>query len=66
MSIFRGKLETHQIWIYSISLVFGAILGFYYKGAVAYLEWSISPLLAILMYGMFAQIPFLELRKHLF
>jgi len=63
MKVTREKLENQQIWIYGISLVFGGILGVAKKDLGFSLDWAISPLIAILMYGMFAQIPFLKLRE---
>lgn len=62
MKITRETLENQQIWIYGGSLIFGGILGIN-TGIGTNLEWMISPLIAILMYGMFAQIPFLKLRE---
>ncbi|WP_050183647.1 arsenic resistance protein [Domibacillus robiginosus] len=63
MNITIEKLEKHQIWLYGISLVVGAIIGIIKKDAGQSLDSAISPLIAILMYGMFAQIPFLKLRE---
>ncbi|HEO8421330.1 MULTISPECIES: arsenic resistance protein [Bacillaceae] len=63
MNITREKLENQQIWIYGISLLFGGILGISNEDLGKGLDWAISPLIAILMYGMFAQIPFLKLRE---
>jgi ACR3 family arsenite efflux pump ArsB len=62
VKITRETLENKQIWIYGGSLIFGGIMGIN-KGIGTNLEWMISPLIAILMYGMFAQIPFLKLRE---
>lgn len=62
MKINREALENQQIWIYGVSLIFGGFLGFNNDIGTS-LEWMISPLIAILMYGMFAQIPFLKLRE---
>ncbi len=59
----REQLENHQIWIYVFSLMIGGLLGFTNEEFGATLDWMISPLIAILMYGMFAQIPFLKLRE---
>lgn len=59
----REKLENQQIWIYGISLIFGGVLGISNEDLGTSLDWAISPLIAILMYGMFAQIPFLKLRE---
>lgn len=63
MNISREKLENHQIWIYGISLLIGGMLGLTNTGLGNSLDWAISPLIAILMYAMFAQIPFLKLRE---
>lgn len=63
MVITREKVENHQIWIYVFSLIIGAIIGLSNDNLGAKLDWMISPLIAVLMYGMFAQIPFLKLRE---
>ncbi|MEK3992880.1 MULTISPECIES: arsenic resistance protein [Robertmurraya] len=63
MIITREKLENQQIWIYGISLIFGGVLGITNENLANSLDWTISPLIAILMFGMFAQIPFLKLRE---
>ncbi|WP_042472578.1 arsenic resistance protein [Bacillus ndiopicus] len=63
MYITREKLENRQIWLYAISLLFGGVLGITNKEFGSSLDWIISPLIAILMYAMFAQIPFLKLRE---
>lgn len=63
MNISRDKFEHRQIWIYGISLLIGAILGFTNTELGNSLDWAISPFIAILMYAMFAQIPFLKLRE---
>src|SRR5699024_3204754 len=63
MNISREKLENHQIWIYGISLLIGGMLGLTNTGLGNSLDWAISLLIAILMYAMFAQIPFLKLRE---
>lgn len=61
--ITKKKLETQQIWIYAVALLLGGLLGVLTKDFGARLDWTISPLIAVLMYGMFAQIPFLKLRE---
>ncbi|MCH7323029.1 arsenic resistance protein [Solibacillus sp. MA9] len=63
MNITREKIENHQIWIYVFSLIFGGIIGLSDKNLGTSLDWTISPFIAVLMYGMFAQIPFLKLRE---
>ena len=59
----REGLENQQIWIYGISLLIGGFTGLTFENFGAGLQWTISPLIAILMYGMFAQIPFLKIRE---
>ncbi|WP_274307833.1 arsenic resistance protein [Solibacillus daqui] len=63
MNITKEKIENHQIWIYVFSLIFGGIIGLSDETLGTSLDWTISPFIAILMYGMFAQIPFLKLRE---
>lgn len=62
MKITKEKLENQQIWIYAFALIFGGLLGLSSSDIGAGLEWAISPSVAILMYAMFTQIPFLKLR----
>ncbi|GGG59721.1 arsenic resistance protein [Paenibacillus radicis (ex Gao et al. 2016)] len=63
--ITREKLEQQQIWVYVVALVIGGIYGAFSPEAGSALHIAISPLLAILLYSMFAQIPFLQLRESL-
>lgn len=59
----REGLENQQIWIYGTSLLIGGFTGLTFENFGAGLQWTITPLIAILMYGMFAQIPFLKIRE---
>jgi ACR3 family arsenite efflux pump ArsB len=58
----RQQLEENQIWLYAVALAIGAGLGLWQPALGAGLEFLISPVLAVLLYGMFAQIPLLHLR----
>ena len=58
----RERLEENQIWIYAVALALGAGVGLWRSSFGESLEFLISPVLAILLYGMFCQIPFLQLR----
>lgn len=58
----RELLEKLQIWVYAAALALGAGLGLWQPDFGATLEWLISPIIAVLLYGMFAQIPLLHLR----
>lgn len=59
----REQLEENQIWVYTAALAIGAGLGLWRPAFGASLEFLISPVIALMLYGMFTQIPFLELRE---
>ena len=59
----RERLEENQIWLYAVALAVGMGLGLWNSSFGASLEYLISPVLALLLYSMFAQIPFLQLRE---
>lgn len=61
----REQLEENQIWLYAASLAIGAGLGLWHPTFGANLEFLISPVIALLLFGMFTQIPFLQLREAL-
>lgn len=51
------------MWIYGLFLILAAGLGLFLPAWGSRLEVMISLIIGVLMYGMFTQIPFLELRK---
>ncbi|MBK6958380.1 MAG: arsenic resistance protein [Nitrosomonas sp.] len=59
----REQLEENQIGLYAVALAVGMGLGLWNSSFGASLEYLISPVLALLLYSMFAQIPFLQLRE---
>lgn len=59
----REQLEEKQILVYAVALAIGTAFGLWRPAFGARLEFLISPVLAILLYSMFAQIPFLHLRE---
>lgn len=59
----RERLEENQIWIYAVALALGGGIGLWRPAIGENLELLISPVLAIMLYGMFTQIPFLHLRE---
>lgn len=61
--ISRERLEEKQVWVYAVALAAGAMLGSWKPDFGAGLEFLINPVLAVMLYGMFAQIPFLHLRR---
>lgn len=58
----REKLEEKQISIYIITIIISVIVGLNWNNS-SFLERAIEPIIGILLYSMFCQIPFLELKK---
>lgn len=65
MMISREKLENNQVWLYVIVLIIAAGLGLLAPDSGAKLDATISLIIAILMYSMFSQIPFMSLKESL-
>ncbi|MCG5254763.1 arsenic resistance protein [Brevibacillus agri] len=63
--ISREQLEKNQVWLYAFVLVIAAGFGLLWPESGESLDRTISFVLAILMYGMFAQIPFFRLKEAL-
>ncbi|WP_046215752.1 arsenic resistance protein [Paenibacillus wulumuqiensis] len=61
--ITREALEHRQIGIYLLLLVLGVAIGTWMPSGGTALDILRSPLLAILLYSMFVQIPFIHIRK---
>ena len=65
----REALEQHQVRVYGVTLLAGAAAGLVSPASVN-LQILIEPVIGILLYGMFSQVPFLELgaavRQHRF
>lgn len=57
------SLENNQIWLYFIALLLGAVSSFFFKQLTVDFSVIISPLIALLLFSMFAQIPFLEIKE---
>ncbi|MEG6520794.1 hypothetical protein [Desulfotomaculum sp. 1211_IL3151] len=55
----REQLEKNQVWFYALTLVIATGVGLLWSEFATKLDRTISFVLAILMYGMFTQIPFL-------
>ena len=65
MLVTRAWFERHQIAIYFGSVAFAAIAGLVAPGTARGFDVLITPAIAVLMYAMFLQIPFLSLRAAL-
>lgn len=61
----REQLETQQIPIYFAAVIAAVAFGLLASATARHLEALITPAIAILMYAMFLQIPFLGLRQGL-
>ncbi len=61
----REQLETHQIPLYFAAVLVAAAFGLLAPDAAHPLQALITPAIAVLMYAMFLQIPFLDLRQSL-
>ncbi len=61
----REKMEEHQIGLYILILIVAAIIGLFATPTVHTLDHPvfISSVIAVLMYGMFTQIPFASIRQ---
>lgn len=61
----RDQLEQHQIPIYFVTVSIAAVGGLLAPQAMQGLGGLVTPAIALLMYAMFLQIPFLQLRQGL-
>lgn len=61
----REQLETRQIPIYFVAVLAAIAFGLLASDTARQLEALITPAIAVLMYAMFLQIPFLDLRQGL-
>jgi len=61
----REQLETHQIPIYFAAVLAAVAFGLMASDSARHLGALVTPAIAVLMYAMFLQIPFLDLRQGL-
>ncbi|MBV4493065.1 arsenic resistance protein [Pseudomonas oryzicola] len=61
----REQLETHQIPIYFAAVLAAVAFGLLASDTARPLQALVTPAIAVLMYAMFLQIPFLDLRQGL-
>jgi arsenite transporter len=57
------RLERNQIWVYAAGLLLGAVLGLALPALGSSLEVLVYPVLGVLLYATFLQVPFRELRR---
>lgn len=62
MIVNREKLEEQQIWIYVVTLFLAGGVGLFWDNGAS-LAFFIEPVIGILLYSMFCQIPFLQFKK---
>ena len=65
MQYIKSKIEKYQIYIYFIALFSGIIVGLISNAFANILETIISASLCILMFSMFSQIPFFNIKHNL-
>jgi len=58
----RLALERRQVWIYLIAIMAGLLSGGAWPGIGPYLENLLWPVLAVLLYATFVQVPLLHIR----
>jgi ACR3 family arsenite efflux pump ArsB len=63
--LIREQLEQQQSWIYLAFIVLGLCLGLLAPKQVAALEQALWPLLGLLLYATFTQIPLLQIKQSL-
>lgn len=63
MAVSRDRLERNQIWVYAVALLLGAAFGLALPEQGEGLEVLIYPVLGVLLYVTFLQVPFRELRR---
>ena len=61
----REELENKQVTLYSLIIMLAIVAGLLWPDFAGRLDATISVVLAVLLYGMFTQIPFLQLREAL-
>lgn len=59
------SVEKNQIGVYAAALILGAVMGLLSPAIGMFVEPAISFMIAILLFSMFCQIPFLKLREAL-
>lgn len=64
MVVSREKIELNQISIYIITIIISAFVGLHWINSHI-LEETTEPVIGVLLYSMFCQIPFLELKQTL-
>jgi len=56
-------MERHQIAVYAIVLLLAGLFGSFWPAVGSRMDGAIPPLIGVLLYGMFAQLPFFRLRE---
>lgn len=57
------RLERNQTWVYAAGLLLGVVVGLALPGLGSALEALVYPVLGVLLYATFLQVPFRELRR---
>ncbi|QCF28100.1 arsenic resistance protein [Hydrocarboniclastica marina] len=57
----RDKLERHQVWIYLLAILSGILTGWSWPEVSAVFELALWPMLGVLLYATFTQVPLVHL-----
>jgi ACR3 family arsenite efflux pump ArsB len=59
----KAWLQRHQIVVYTLAVVLAVAIGLGRPSTATSAEWFINPVLAVLLYVTFLEVPFVELRR---
>lgn len=59
----QAALERHQVWLYLVAIALGLLVAARWPGTQAPFEAALWPVLALLLYVTFVQIPLLHVRE---
>jgi ACR3 family arsenite transporter len=63
IQITKERIQHNQVSIYAVAVLLAISVGLSQPGLSAVLEQLINPVLAVLLYGTFLEIPFVKLRR---
>jgi ACR3 family arsenite efflux pump ArsB len=59
----KARLQRHQVVVYALAVALAVAIGLVLPGAASLLEQLINPVLAVLLYATFLEVPFIKLRQ---
>ncbi|MFB6282707.1 MAG: arsenic resistance protein [Halobacteria archaeon] len=61
--ISKEELRQNQVWLYAVAVVAAVLVGTLARNTAPFLEAAINPVLAVLLYVTFLEIPFVRIRR---